>query len=64
MEINKDNIMFFKYNNVDRRWIWWNVSFVKFSINVVLRLKCVGVIRELWVYIVIIWVEIKGFFLD
>lgn len=37
--INRESIIFFKYRRVERRWVWWRVSFVNFSKKVDEKVK-------------------------
>lgn len=46
--INRDSIIPSKHNSAESRWVRWNANPISPKINAELKLKCTGVIRELW----------------
>lgn len=46
--INNDNIIPSRHNRADNRWVRWNAKPINPNTKAELKLKCTGVIRELW----------------
>lgn len=52
--INNDSIMPSRHKSAERRWVRWNATPERPKINAVVKLKCVGVIRGLWIFTIIV----------
>ena len=46
--MNRDSIIPSKHKRADKRWVRWNVSPIRPSVNVEEKAKWAGVIRLLW----------------
>lgn len=52
--IKSESIIPSKQRRADNKWVRWNATPIRPRMNAVVKLKCVGVIRGLWSFTIIV----------